>query len=57
MLNSRKNMKIMSTLYFKTPLRQNLDPQSQKKFSTHDVKLFFKKSPQSTKIWLQNVEH
>ena len=44
MLNSRKNKKIMSILNFKTPLRQNLDPQS-KKISTHCVKLFLGKFP------------
>ena len=44
-----KNMKIMWTIYFETPLTaKNHDPPIKKLFSTHGVKLFFGKSPQCT---------
>ena len=55
MLNSQKNMKIMSTFNFETPLQLNLDPQNldpqSKKFFRHIVNetikhnYFWEKSP------------
>ena len=49
MLNSRKIMKIMSTLNFETPLQLNLDPQS--KFFFHHIVLnyFLGKVPNAQK--------